>query len=422
MKAFIQFVKAKFWFFVTFVFSKGIVYLAPLILAEILTKEDFGILEYALAGLGMVVNALVSMGVPGGYPYFILRLKKLSIRNGFYLHPIWLLLLFTLNQLSFFFLSLKPELYLAFNISYIIANQVFYSTQLKSHEYSTKAIFLDSGVYLVLAIQIVLFKLNLLELSIKSINITIALYALVYGFIAIYRFYKVKKHEITFHYKSILKYSLNVMMGTFFIFLITSSGRILAEYFFTFEEVAVYSFYYRLSAVVVMIYQMISIVFFKKIYTLDPKILDKYYSLFFVGIAILSFIIFTISPFILNPLSSFFKDNYIKNKEVYFLLSSQMVMWIATALNSSIIDRENLAKKNNAFFLSLIVMSCGSLLFLKDILSLELLVLIHYSIIFIACLIQYFTLSRKSIYFKKSITVLVISYLVSLGVYLFVFK
>ena len=171
-----------------------------------------------------------------------------------------------------------------------------------------------------------------------------------------------------------------------------------------------------------MIYQMISIVFFKKIYTLDPKILDKYYSLFFVGIAILSFIIFTISPFILNPLSSFFKDNYIKNKEVYFLLSSQMVMWIATALNSSIIDRENLAKKNNAFFLSLIVMSCGSLLFLKDILSLELLVLIHYSIIFIACLIQYFTLSRKSIYFKKSITVLVISYLVSLGVYLFVFK
>ena len=420
MKKIISLLKQYFSFVISFVFTKGAVYFVPLLLADYLTTSEFGVLEYSLAGLGFIVNGLIGFGIPGGYPYFVLKQKKLSIINGFSLHPLWLLSLFVINQISFFYFGLKQELYLAFNISYIIANQSFYSTQLKSHENPIKAIFLDSGIYLVLALHIILYKIGVCELSINKISLIIALYACLYLIVAVYKFYRVQKDKIFFNYKKILSYSFNVMMSTFFIFLITSSGRILIEHFFSFKEVGVYGFYFRLSAVVVMIYQMISIVFFKKIYTLNPKILDKYYSFFFIALFVISISVFLISPLILNHFSVFFKNTYMLNKHVYFLLSSQMIMWIATALNSSIINRENLIKKNNIYFFLLIIISMGVFYLIKNVLVLDVLVLIHYSVIFVACLIQYICLRTKNIYFKRSIIVLTSCYLLTVFAYFFV--
>ena len=62
-----------------FALAKATVYFVPLLLADVLSRTDFGILEYALAGLGMIVNTVINLGVPGAYPYFILREKRLEL-------------------------------------------------------------------------------------------------------------------------------------------------------------------------------------------------------------------------------------------------------------------------------------------------------------------------------------------------------
>ena len=137
-------------FGVVFTIAKATVFFVPLLLADALTSYDFGVLEYALAGLGFVLNALINFGVPGSYPYFILRKRDIAIRSGFILHPVWLIVLFIGNQLAFFIFSIKLELYIAFNLSFIIASQSYYSSILKSHEKAIKAVIIDSGIYLVL--------------------------------------------------------------------------------------------------------------------------------------------------------------------------------------------------------------------------------------------------------------------------------
>ena len=63
--------KKNVFFLFSFFIAKGITFLAPILLADILTKNDFGMLEYALAGVGMLLNSIISLGVPGAYPYFI---------------------------------------------------------------------------------------------------------------------------------------------------------------------------------------------------------------------------------------------------------------------------------------------------------------------------------------------------------------
>ncbi|WP_445386340.1 lipopolysaccharide biosynthesis protein [Robiginitalea sp. IMCC44478] len=400
-------------FILSFLFTKGIVFFTPLLLADLLDQEVFGKLEYALAGLGFVLNAFINLGVPGGYPYFLLREKGVEVRKGFALHLVWLASLFFCNQLAFFVFGLQAEWYMSFNVAFIIANQVFYSTRLKSHERSTMAIYFDSGIYLLLLVLFLLFYFQLLPVSLETINYVLLGYASVYMVAGLRSFIYTNKQAIFSQYRRILKYSLNVMLGTFLIFLLTASGRILVEYFFSYEEVGVYAYYFRISAVSVMVYQMVAILYFRKLYTFPPKLLDRYYSWFFIMMGVLSLSVFYIAPYILNEFSVFFSNTYQDYKDVYFLLCFQMVMWIATALNSSIIDRENLAKKNNLWFLLLIIAGLIVLFFLKGSLTTFLLVFVHMSVIFLAALIQYRTLKTKGILFKKSILALTTLYAIA---------
>ena len=159
-------------FFIIFSFAKGIVFLVPLFLADLLTKNDFGILEYALAGVGMLLNAIVNFGVPGAYPYFILKKKNTEIKEGFSLHPLWLSLYFIINQIIYFTTDFYDiAIYMAINISFIVANQLFYSVQLKSNEKIHKAVFLDAGLYILLSFFVLGFFLDNQSLTIKNISL-----------------------------------------------------------------------------------------------------------------------------------------------------------------------------------------------------------------------------------------------------------
>lgn len=410
------------FFVLVFTIVKATVYFVPLLLADVLSRTDFGILEYALAGLGMVVNTVINLGVPGAYPYFILKEKRLDLQSSFKLHSIVLLIPFAVNQVLFFFFQLEINFYLAFNVSYIIANQIFYSTQFKSHQKSTFAVVLDSGVYIVLLGFYIFYILGIIELSIKEINKVVLYYCFAYIFVAFKNFINHKKTISLTKYKKILKFSIHLLVSTLLIFLITSSGRILAELFFDFETVGIYSFYFRLAAVVVMIYQVVSISFFKDLYILEPLKLDKYYYKFFIFIYALSILIFFVAPYIVGPLSAYFSQTYLIYKNTYFLLSCQMVVWIATALNSNIIDRENLAPKNNIKFVGLLILALSAFYLFKNKLDLQTMVFLHYSVLLLACLIQYYSLSKKKIIFKKSYFTILTLYIVTGCYYFFVLK
>lgn len=410
-------------FLCSFSLAKGIVFLAPILLADILSERDFGVLEYALAGVGMLLNAVLDLGVSGAYPYFILRQQRSDIKNGFNLHPLWLLLAFLSNQFLYFGLHLyEIEMYMAINISYIIANQVFYSTQLKSHEKPIKAVFLDAGVYIVLLFFIVGYGLKIIEPSIQNINKGVSTYALLYAVYAIYNYLKNNKETLFSKYAEILQFSIHLLISSFFLFSLTVAGRILSKEFFGFEATALYGFYYRISAVVVMIYQVISIRYFKEIYTLKPTTLDAKFSLFYVFIFVLSILIFVIAPFILPYFSNFFATTYQANKALWFIIFSQMTMWIATALHSNIVDREGLAKKNNILFLALFLATLLVLFFTKEKLSLLSLTFLLHTVFFVTNILQIATLYTKKIIFKKVVISLSLIYVSSIVITYFLIE
>ena len=401
-------------FLFSFLIAKGITFLVPILLADILTKNYFGMLEYALAGVGMLLNSIISLGVPGAYPYFILRKKEKNIEEGFSLHPLWLLFTFLLNLLfyhSFNFYGI--EIYMAVNISYIIAVQKFYSTILKSQEKINKAVLLEAGIYLILFSFLLGYFFNLIQPNIFNISKAILSYALFWVSYSLYKFYKVNKNQIFIKYKKIISFSIHLLLSSSFLFLLTVSGRILSKYFFDYESAGIYGFYFRLAAIVVLIYQVISVRYFKDLYTKSTSKLDFYFSSFYLFIFTLSILLYFLSLYIMPYFSNYFKETYSENRIVFFILFCQMTMWISSALNSSIVDREGLAKVNNWYFLGLFILSVMVLYLNRDYLTLLSLSFILYSLFFIANITQFLTLRTKKIIFKKSFLSLTFVYITS---------
>ena len=401
-------------FLFSFLIAKGITFLVPILLADILTKNDFGMLEYALAGVGMLLNSIISLGVPGAYPYFILRKKEKNIEEGFSLHPLWLLFAFLLNLLfyhSFNFYGI--EIYMAVNISYIIAVQKFYSTILKSQDKINKAVLLEAGIYLILFSFLLGYFFNLIQPNIFNISKAILSYAMFWVSYSLYKFYKVNKNQIFIKYKKIISFSIHLLLSSSFLFLLTVSGRILSKYFFDYESAGTYGFYFRLAAIVVLIYQVISVRYFKDLYTKSTSKLDFYFSSFYLFIFTLSILLYFLSPYIMPYFSNYFKETYSENRVVFFILFCQMTMWISSALNSSIVDREGLAKVNNWYFLGLFILSILMLYLYRDYLTLLSLTFILYSLFFMANITQLLALRTKKIIFKKSFLSLTFVYIAS---------
>jgi O-antigen/teichoic acid export membrane protein len=408
-------------FLFSFLSTKGIVFLVPLLLADLLSDRDFGVLEYALAGIGMLINAIINLGVTGAYPYFIIREKNTEIQNGFHLHPIWLLLFFIVNQILYFGFNLYSlEFFMAINVSYIIANQQYISTKLKSHENIFKAIFLDAGLYILLLFFILGYYSKLVPLSISNISKGVFVYSVIFALYALIRIYCSEKTNIFKHYKKILIFSIHILISSSFLFFLAVCGRILTKHFFGYETTGVYGFYFRLAVIVVMIHQVISIRYFKDIYTLNPQKLDTYFSYFYIFIFSLSIVLYFIIPFIMPYFSDFFTETYSENKLVFLVLFCQMVMWIGSALNSNIVDREGLAKTNNWYFFGVFLISFFLFYILKNTLTLLSLTFIIYSIFFVTNLTQLLTLRTKKIIFKKSFFTLTFIYILSSTVLLII--
>jgi len=327
-------------------------------------------------------------------------------------------LFFISTQVVYILFDFSIHYYIALNVAYIISNQIYISTQLKTNEKISYAVFIDSGVYIILLSFYILSYLGVVKAEIEVFSHIITGYALVYTVYAIKKIIKLNTHKIFRNYGKVLSYSIHVLVSGLLIYFITVSGRILIEFFLhNFEMVGIYAYYFRLSAVVVMIYQVINIAFFKQMYLIDPKTLDKYFAQCFLALYVISITVFVCTPYFLPYFSEFFASTIETYKGVYFLLSTQMIFWIATALLSNIIDREKLASKNNPFFLVLLVLFIGSLYVFKSILSLDIFTLIHLIVILCASLIQIYTLRKKKIYFKKSFLSLLFISLISILVY-----
>lgn len=397
---------AKFsWFIVVFAFIKINGFTAALFLSNFVSNvTDYGLFEYALS-VGFVLAVIFNFGLQGAYPYFNLKLKKEGYHSLFHGHALvlggGLLTLFCAN--FFLFDLMSSALSFAILIGGIIALQVMSSVILKSHEILKKAVVFDGGFFLVLNVYNGYLWLTQQPFDLQVLQLIFTGYL---AFLTAWHGFAFWRNRVDFSIKKYfeaLNFGSHLVLSSFLIISLTGSARIFIEWFLDLEEVGYYGFYFRFASVTVMLHQIINIVFFKKMYQSDARTLDRYFALFLNILVIGGLIAWQIIPLVFNEMLSLLQESYSTYRSLYFILTFQMIFWIALSLNENIIYREALSSKMNKGFGILVLMMLVTLWILHSIglLNIFWLTIINMTAIFLATEFQFFLLNQKDINLHK---------------------
>ena len=176
--------------------------------------------------------------------------------------------------------QISQPTYFVYLFSAIFALQRLYSAILKSNDKGYIGVLYDGGYYFLLAAVMLLCYLIHSSAYIFLLRIGMEGYLGVLVLLFCYKYYRTKtgilqKQECF----GILKYSWLLILSGGIVFWLTSSPRIYIKYLMGYEQVGLYSMYFRYVGISVVIYQFCYIAFFKKLYLSKSDRLDKYFAL-----------------------------------------------------------------------------------------------------------------------------------------------
>lgn len=389
--------------FFFFILSKGVAFLAPLILIGYVSLLEYGKIEYSY-GLGRLLYGCVLLGATGAYPYFMLKKKETDKETYFYLYGFIGIVISAL----FLPLSLTPdigdEVLFTLLFTFVFAFQGLYGAILKTEDKGYKGVMFDSGYYFLLAaiisLRIVIPSLPILNVLMWGMWLNIVLYSCYF----IYRYYNLKTiYNQSFSWisiRQIVKFGMPLVLSGFIMFWLTSCARVYIGHFIGYEAVGVYSFYFRLVGISVVIQQFLYIAFFKKLYMGESSFLDKYYT---TVMLVIFGCCLTVSLISIPVVSHFMPDKDFSDIKLMVLLSIQMPIWVGISFCEGLTARENMVVKMNVRLVVIVVSFALFLLLMKESLNLHMFTLgmiVQFSIAFI---VQLYLLRGKNVVLPKCV-------------------
>jgi O-antigen/teichoic acid export membrane protein len=387
--------------FLLFILAFGLVksntFLSPLLLANTISIEEYGSIEFALS-IGMILAAFAHLGIGTSYPFFNLKRDRKDNNAIIIFHGIliamtglfWGIFIITSNFIEF-------KYGLGLQILLVFASQLILSIIYRTNKKSIFAIIIDGSLYIPLLLYGLLVLMEY-EYSIIVLNYLYILYQLILLIIYVFE-WKLAEGKVTKEaYLEVLSFGGVIVICGVFSVSLTMGGRLLVEHFFSEATIGYYSFYYRFATAVMLLYQALTVYFFKDIYVMEMSKLDKYFSIFVAIITLLGLALWILVPLMLIDYIPLLSNSFEEYKVLYLLLCFQMPFWISMALNENIVYRENLSKQFSVVLGITIVFMVG-LLFSLDYLvgvSLPMIVIANIAAYYIVIEGQFFLIKQKT--------------------------
>lgn len=402
---------------IVFTLSKSCVFIAPIILSNVLDLPTYGWLEYGL-GVAGIVAMIVSGGFPASYPYFQLKERRKYNFAAFLIH----FLVLSFFSVAYFLLSrfhlLSQGMIWSLCLSLIISNIYIISTVYKTHERPTIAVVTDSVLYIYLLLLCLVFYFfpHLRPSLILFLDLLLAL-IFVHVYVSFRSHFRLS-YALIGQYKNILKYGIPLIVNSLMVVLLTTAGRLLVKGFLSEEAVGIYSFYFRISGSIVILQQFVNILFYKKLFVADKGKIDRYLSAFFLLLVVINTICYFALPVLLKPYLKLFSD-YEHYRNLHWLLTVQIVMWMAVSFNEGFIVRENLSLYFTRQLFILLASFITAIAVLKYFVNFDLLTVtfFHLTVLFIGYLLQVHLLHTRQWQLRKFRLLNIIFYASGLAVF-----
>lgn len=403
-----------------FIFSKASVFLAPLLLSNLLTVNEYGIFEYALALAGLIAMPLAA-GMHGSVSYFLLHRGRVGFAPLFPIHVL------AISALSFVVASVAALLQvplqycMAIALSGVLASQFIYAAWAKTNGRPALSSTIESGLYLLLLGLAGLMTARLVPAHAEGLLVLVLAYLVFWGAFSLRRALRAQGRPKFFRrYRVALKYGLGLIGASLITLLLVSSGRLLLGQLMSMADVGIYSFFFRMAAPAVLLHQLLSTYLFRSLYTARPEVLDKYIAGVLLLITLVSVSGFFTLPMVLASHFHYFELMTKDQKLVYWTLSFQMVFWVALAQMEPIINREGLSLPLVPWLAGLTLALAATLVVIHRVQGTNLVQIcqFHMAALFIGFLIQVWLVRGVSIRLKLAPIVTIATLFVWAGGYL----
>lgn len=383
--------------FLVFSFLKIIVFISPIFMSQVESSDKYGNFEYSL-NIAFVLMGIFTMGFSGGYAYFIANKKRLNYSSVFHLH--YVILSFLLLSVTLIFPELLQSYFLtAVIMGVFLSNQLIISTILKLKNLNISSIFIDSLLYIILISYLIVNYFNDFSFSFFIWNIILLIFLFSNSYF--YHFKEIKFDSLKIsHFKDIYTYGLLMVLATPLVSLVNASSRIFINKLIGVETVALFSFYFRIACVILIVYKVINIMLFREIFVESLDLVDKYYRN--VNRIIFSLVILVII-FSFYFLGFFFPEFDFSQKNelfiTYFLCCFHVYFWINNSLLEPIFQRLYfISNYIKIYFLCLILLMISLYALAKfELILLNNILLVNIAIMILAHNFQIFFLKNRGI-------------------------
>lgn len=333
--------KAKKFFSLLFLIGilKLISFITPLMVNSVSSSvESFGVFEYSF-NVGQILIPLLSMGLSGGYAFYVLKNKEIKMKATFHFH------FFFITTLALLIAVIYPNIlnsnyYGAILIALTFSNQVFIAGIKRIENRNYSSVFIESGLYLVLLVLVLSFLTLHLTFNFHVWFLVLLIYNVVltlfYHFKHI-KFGKIKKEYFIKTYS----FGAKVMLAGLLVFLLCNSTRVFTKFFLNETAVGLYSIIFRIGAASVLIYKTVIVLIYKELYVSDYKYLDRTFAKMIITALFVCIILFFGFPYYSMYIIKHQTLFQIIDYKIIFIIFLQAVLWGNFSLLEPIFQREN---------------------------------------------------------------------------------
>lgn len=399
------FEKAKGFFILLFLIGvlKLISFVSPLLVNRVSSSvESFGVFEYSF-NLGQILIPLLSMGLSGGYAFYVLKHKQSQMTAAFHFHFAFLTIVALL--IVFFYPKILNSIYYgAALIALSFSNQIFISGIKKIEDKNYSSVLIESGLYLILfgiVLSVALFQsvfdfyVWFLALLIYNVLIT-----LTYHYKHI-RLAEIKKEN----FAKIYVFGAKIMVAGVLVFLLCNSTRVFTKFFLNETSVGIYSIVFRIGAASILIYKTIVILIYKNLFLSSYDFLDRTFAKIVLAVFVINVSLLLIFP---HVSALFVKDTFLLQKmgdKLIFTIFMQIVLWVSFSLLEPIFQRENKVIHQIVIISVTVFSMIFSMWVMDKYFTLELIhiCLINNLMISLSSVVAVFVLKRNNVILKKTL-------------------
>lgn len=385
-------------FLVVFILGKGVAFVGPLLLSQVMSIQDYGIAELALS-IGIIGAQMISLGVPGAIPQLVLIKKDRRVLD---------LLFFVVSSIGLSgmigagiaYAGGRDSLYVFSAITIGGAGaQTAASVYYRATGHRFGILVADNlSLYLFIIVGGLVFAalervpLAPMIAGYGGIALGLTIFALVGLALTI------RPHFWT-AYEDARRMGFFMMVNSLVYFSLANSSRILLGYFLSVEAVSIYSVCFRIATGMLLIHQLFVTAFFKRIYESSVQWFDRFY-LLCLGLTIAgAAVILTAFELFGDILLPGWAAHFGEMSAILPITCIQTIWWISLSQIGLRIDRALISKQVTKWLVGCAVLMVLALIVLHvlQLLTLTIASLVFACALFLALQVQLFLLRRNAV-------------------------